>query len=144
MALIPCPECEHNVSTKAPACPHCGCPLGALEAEVNSPQSRASAADDRTERIKQDLQKFKSGFTRFPDIGTIMKQKLEEAEDLLVTVCGQDRHRSLLTAAERVEELQNAYIAEVSKGGNIREAHRDWEAAAESLQRRISGIEYRN
>ncbi len=27
MALIPCPECQKDVSTRAPACPHCGCPL---------------------------------------------------------------------------------------------------------------------
>lgn len=27
MALIKCPECEKEISDKAPACPHCGCPL---------------------------------------------------------------------------------------------------------------------
>ena len=27
MALIKCPECEKEVSDKASACPHCGCPL---------------------------------------------------------------------------------------------------------------------
>ena len=26
MALIPCPECGKQVSTRAVACPHCGCP----------------------------------------------------------------------------------------------------------------------
>lgn len=24
MALIPCPECKREISTSAPACPHCG------------------------------------------------------------------------------------------------------------------------
>lgn len=27
MALIPCPECQREISTLAPACPHCGTPL---------------------------------------------------------------------------------------------------------------------
>jgi hypothetical protein len=26
MALVPCPECGRQISTKAEACPHCGCP----------------------------------------------------------------------------------------------------------------------
>ena len=32
MALLKCPECNHNVSDKAAACPHCGYPM-------NSPTS---------------------------------------------------------------------------------------------------------
>ena len=28
MALIPCYECEKEISDKAPACPHCGAPAG--------------------------------------------------------------------------------------------------------------------
>lgn len=28
MALISCPECRRDVSDKAPACPHCGYPVG--------------------------------------------------------------------------------------------------------------------
>ena len=27
MALIKCPECNHEVSDKAVSCPHCGCPI---------------------------------------------------------------------------------------------------------------------
>lgn len=27
MALIKCPECEREISDKAKACPHCGCPI---------------------------------------------------------------------------------------------------------------------
>jgi uncharacterized membrane protein YvbJ len=27
MALIPCPECAHQVSDKAPSCPSCGYPI---------------------------------------------------------------------------------------------------------------------
>lgn len=29
MALIACPECKHQVSDKAPACPQCGAPIAA-------------------------------------------------------------------------------------------------------------------
>ncbi len=28
MALIKCPECGKEISDKAGACPHCGCPIG--------------------------------------------------------------------------------------------------------------------
>lgn len=28
MALINCPECKKEISNKATACPHCGCPIG--------------------------------------------------------------------------------------------------------------------
>ena len=31
MALLKCSECGHDVSSKAPACPRCGCPVDALE-----------------------------------------------------------------------------------------------------------------
>ncbi|MBK6435919.1 MAG: hypothetical protein IPF83_08695 [Rhodanobacteraceae bacterium] len=27
MALIPCSECRREISSRAPACPHCGCPV---------------------------------------------------------------------------------------------------------------------
>ena len=28
MALIQCPECKKEISSKAPTCPHCGAPVG--------------------------------------------------------------------------------------------------------------------
>ena len=31
MALISCPECEHEVSTQAENCPKCGCPISSVE-----------------------------------------------------------------------------------------------------------------
>jgi hypothetical protein len=37
MALIPCYECEKEISDQAPACPHCGAPKEALP-----PQTRES------------------------------------------------------------------------------------------------------
>ena len=35
MALIKCPECGGQVSDKAPACIHCGCPLTNRPSEWN-------------------------------------------------------------------------------------------------------------
>lgn len=38
MALIKCPECKGKVSDKAPACPHCGCPIS-LSQETARPHT---------------------------------------------------------------------------------------------------------
>ena len=40
MALIKCPECEREISDKAEACPHCGCPTA-----KNVKQKQLSIAD---------------------------------------------------------------------------------------------------
>lgn len=42
MALIKCPECGHQVSTFAAACPQCGCPIG--EEQVASVQQQPAPA----------------------------------------------------------------------------------------------------
>jgi len=34
MALIPCPECDSEVSDKAPSCPKCGVPIASAPKEV--------------------------------------------------------------------------------------------------------------
>ena len=43
MALIQCPECGKQISDRAPACPHCGCPLNA--APVSAPPDRSKEID---------------------------------------------------------------------------------------------------
>jgi hypothetical protein len=46
MALIQCPECHHNVSTLAPACLHCGCPIfRSLSAKDNMTGASAGSLD---------------------------------------------------------------------------------------------------
>ena len=35
MALIKCPECGKEISDKAGACPHCGCPIGNVQYLLN-------------------------------------------------------------------------------------------------------------
>ena len=37
MALIKCPECGKEISDKAPACIHCGCPVSAMKTESEQP-----------------------------------------------------------------------------------------------------------
>lgn len=38
MALIKCPECGSQISDKAPACIHCGCPASEFHVNNNSPK----------------------------------------------------------------------------------------------------------
>ena len=44
MALIKCPECAKDISTRASTCPHCGVPMSPAEASGNSPLSKDLAA----------------------------------------------------------------------------------------------------
>lgn len=43
MALMPCPECKTQVSDKAAACPHCGCPLTKEAAPRDKERSQATS-----------------------------------------------------------------------------------------------------
>lgn len=47
MALINCPECGREVSSLAPACPHCGCPF--IEV-VSAPERRLPTAHGASRR----------------------------------------------------------------------------------------------
>lgn len=42
MALIKCPECGKEISDKAPACIHCGCPASAMKTEPAKPAPTVS------------------------------------------------------------------------------------------------------
>ena len=44
MALIPCYECEKEISDKAPACPHCGAPKEEQQPPQSDPGGRKSAS----------------------------------------------------------------------------------------------------
>lgn len=37
MAIIACPDCQKEISSRAPACPHCGCPANAAATDPASP-----------------------------------------------------------------------------------------------------------
>lgn len=43
MALIKCTECGKDISDKAAACPHCGCPLEEILKTFNSQESKIEA-----------------------------------------------------------------------------------------------------
>jgi len=50
MALIKCSECEKEVSDKAPACVHCGCPIEVVEITVNEEKKDNATIESETER----------------------------------------------------------------------------------------------
>jgi len=57
MALIPCPECKREISSAAPACPHCGFPNPAtaappVPAAPTGPACYACAAPATTRCVK--------------------------------------------------------------------------------------------
>ena len=45
MALIKCPECNHDVSEYADSCPNCGCPIGVIKKQ----------AENKSDKIKNNL-----------------------------------------------------------------------------------------
>lgn len=55
MALITCPECEKDISSKVTACPHCGYPL----TENNEPQSTPQPVEITGVNIASDPKKKK-------------------------------------------------------------------------------------
>lgn len=113
-----------------------------LLATVISPEGVAQA-DERAVRIRNQLAEFKS---RFANAGEYdMRVVLEEAEDLLISVCGQDRYRDFIRAAQQVRNLLND-LKETRGGDAYRERNqlrREISEELESLNRRIAGIEYR-
>lgn len=42
MALINCPDCEREVSERAPVCVHCGAPIGGVDDNLSNEQSPAA------------------------------------------------------------------------------------------------------
>src|SRR5215213_5854280 len=48
MPVIPCPDCNRDVSTLAPACPHCGRPSPAATAPLLSSTAQPTPAREET------------------------------------------------------------------------------------------------
>lgn len=58
MALIKCPECHREISDKAAACPHCGCPGPHAEPDQKAPGQSQDAK--HSEKPDFDLERFLS------------------------------------------------------------------------------------
>ena len=54
MALIACPECGKDISTKAETCPHCGAPIGAAP-EVNATGTQIRTIQETSKRLKTHI-----------------------------------------------------------------------------------------
>lgn len=54
MPLIPCPDCEREISNRAPSCPHCGCPI-ASQAKGRAESDRVSARTVTTQGTGKGL-----------------------------------------------------------------------------------------
>ena len=54
MPLINCPDCQHQVSTIAPACPNCGRPLK-QESPLRQPHTQAIEQTSKTLKLQQIL-----------------------------------------------------------------------------------------
>lgn len=54
MALIKCPECGKEISDKAPACPHCGCPVDLMEKPIQGTASEkvVSPLEDKEQPLQ--------------------------------------------------------------------------------------------
>lgn len=52
MALIKCTECGKDISDKAVACPHCGCPI-AKDSERNDSETKVGTANNKTAEPKE-------------------------------------------------------------------------------------------
>lgn len=104
--LIKCPECELNVSDKALACPHCGCPM---KQNIKQPASR-------TNRNKR--RRLPNGFGQ---ISEIKGQHLRKPFRAMVTVGKEDNGRpicKLLKPDAYFETYNEAYSALVAYNKN--------------------------
>lgn len=56
MPLIKCPDCEKEVSDKATACIHCGCPISTnLEDQPAAGSAKAVEKGNTRSKLKEDL-----------------------------------------------------------------------------------------
>ena len=172
MALVPCPECEKNVSTLATSCPHCGCPLSFTDKASAPPpppstlqRTEPKSADDRGDRLREELERFKRRFAATTvdldgpaSSSGIWRQLLDEAEDLLTAVGSRDRYLSLVDAASNLRRLhalventppntERRAMRREARGRPARPGHarhdEQYESELDSLKRRVEGLEYR-
>jgi uncharacterized membrane protein YvbJ len=52
MSLIKCPECEKEISSKAPACPNCGAPIAADHESIGSGVQHLQTIQETSKKFK--------------------------------------------------------------------------------------------
>lgn len=71
MALINCPECDREVSDKAPTCPGCGVPIAARFAEAepadHTPPQQPQADPVTTEEVDEEWLRGEQEYLAFTD-----------------------------------------------------------------------------
>lgn len=56
MALIKCPDCEKEISPRAPSCIHCGAPIQAdLQNQPSAGSAAANKAGQQRSKLRNDL-----------------------------------------------------------------------------------------
>jgi hypothetical protein len=137
MGLLKCPDCGNDkVSSRAMACPTCGCPLDAIELAATA-TSADGGVDDSAARVREELEQFKTRFDQ-ADANAQLLELLIAAEDLLVHVCGQQRFESLKHDAENLPPgKRNPWFK------NWSQEEQDRKDAVQILKKRIAGIAYR-
>ncbi len=92
MALIQCPDCGREVSSRAISCPHCGCPIAAEAAVVSAPTSAgvAKAAQNKAERevILAHLQDLRAL--------ELLKKKHSRVLEMVMEHCGISHYDRLI------------------------------------------------
>jgi len=61
MALIPCYECEKEISDKAPACPHCGAPKKKAAPKKEAAPAKKAAPSTEPEPLATKDARFTTG-----------------------------------------------------------------------------------
>lgn len=54
MALISCPECEAQISDKAPTCPKCGAPIS-KKMDEEGPETKVITVQETSKRLKSQV-----------------------------------------------------------------------------------------
>ena len=112
MALITCPECGKEVSDMAPACVHCGYPLGNIK--VNNTKGKNTICI--IEGQKYDLSKTLKAIQDnpefcYPTVELLQKTNpiIEQISKDIVTLDYRDRF-PLIRIIEKSGEVPNVYI----------------------------------
>lgn len=78
MALITCQECGREISDRATACPHCGCPISKIEEHAESENEVISEQQDLSGMLSTLTQKAGTELNRLHSIRTIGPVQINE------------------------------------------------------------------